>query len=564
MPKKKKAKKPFIKKYEEKDMDVVDLALAPSIDLPPFVVTKMLVPKDGEKFMVLEIEADKDWRPETCPKCHCTDINLEGRSKKRIVHDISRNNYCIDLVLNPRRYRCGNPACDYRFQVPMDGFKRGATVTDRVIEYIQKEAFFQKFQIIAERTGLTSTTVANYFDEKIAEFDSERKKNPVEAPSVLGIDEKHNAHKAMGVLVDAFNNRLLEMTVKNDKASMIKAIKSLNNWDKNIKVVTTDMASDYHSWLPSLLPNATLVVDKFHVMQGVNKAMNDGKKSMYPYLKNKILRITNLKEREKKMAILRYWAEDRFLLNYSVESLEEDKEKEKQVASLIATFPEIALFKQMASKLEKMYTMKTRKDAEKCFDDWQDFLPPANGKRNEEAFKDWCDAHNVPPGAFIPFRKFRSTSSYPKYKEAILNYFLPGCAFTNGVTEGFNKAIDDIIKRGNGYGFNHLRALAVYAPMVHGRVTYKYSIKKATKWVSATDPNMFAAHTNLAESLGTIRKIEVPVHEFSSEIIDVSKLTANILSSDARRVLYSDNEHYSVPVVDYTEKDGKIVFTVKK
>ena len=132
------------------------------------------------------------------------------------------------------------------------------------------------------------------------------------------------------------------------------------------------------------------------------------------------------------------------------------------------------------------------------------------------------------------------------------------------MTEGFNKAIDDIMRRGNGYGFEHLRALAVYAPMVHGRVTYKYSIKNATKWVSATDPNMFVPHTSLAESLGTIKKIEVPVHEFSSEEIDVSKLTANILSADARQVLYADNEHYSVPIVDYTEKDGKIIITVKK
>ena len=100
--------------------------------------------------------------------------------------------------------------------------------------------------------------------------------------------------------------------------------------------------------------------------------------------------------------------------------------------------------------------------------------------------------------------------------------------------------------------------------MVHGRVTYKYSIKSVAKWVSATDPNMFVTHTSLAESLGTIRKIEVPVHEFSSEEIDVSTLTANILSTDARQVLYSNNEHYSVPVVDYTEKDGKIIFTVEK
>lgn len=529
------------KKYTLKDMNEIDIALAPGIDLPPFEVKKFYLPKDGERFMVLEIDVPRTWRPEKCPYCGSNNILLDGHSKRRVVRDIARNNHSVILIMEPRRYKCGCKECSQRIPIEMEGFKKGASVTDRVIEFIQTEAFFQNFQVIAERTGLTSTTVAAYFDEKVEELEKERKANPPEAPHVLGIDEKHNENKTMGVLVDITNSRLLEITEANDEASMEKAIKGLKNWDKNIKVVTTDMAGNYHSWLPKILPNATLVVDKFHVMQGINRATSTAQSELYSFVKAKIKRISDLSERETKMTVLKYLSSDKRLLNYNSDSI--NKKKKEQLDAICSTFPEFELLKQMSLKLENMYKMTNRTDAEKCWDEWQAILPPSkDGKGAEKRYETWCKDNNVPQNAFSYFRKFTSKQGYPKYKDAILNYFLPGCRVTNAATEGFNNLIGIINSRGSGYGFRRLRALALYAPLAHSRVKYSFNLETKTRWVSSTDNTKFMKYSQLNELLGVICKVDIQVYNFTKETTNISVLTQNIISADAQKTLYSKDE----------------------
>ncbi len=508
------------KEYTLKDMKEIDISLAPGVDLPPFEVKKFFMPKDGEKVMLLYIDTPESWKPASCPYCGSTKINLDGRSKKRIVRDITRNNYCVFLYMEPRRFKCSNKDCMQRVPVELPGFKRKATVTDRVIEFIQKEAFYQNFEILAERTGLTSVTVANYFDEKVEELEADRKANPPEAPLVLGIDEKHNEHKAMGVFVDVINSRLIEVTPDNKKETMIAAIKSFSNWDKNIKVVTTDMAGNYHSWLPSLFPNdVKLVVDKFHVIQGLNQAINAGRPALYDYLKAQVKGISDPVKREEKMAVLRLLGNDIRLLNYSFDTLKKNPKKATELTKLTSTFPEIDLFKKMESYLEKMYTMKTRADAEKVWNEWQAILPPENIKRKDKEFNEWCKKNNVPKTAFAPFRKFSSSQGYPKYKDAILNYFIPGCGYTNAATEAFNSVIRQINARGNGYGFIRLRALAVYAPTVYSRVTYSIDINDKICWASVNNPDKIVRYSKLAEALGNITKIKTTIYKFKTEEI---------------------------------------------
>ena len=554
-----------VKVYTSDDMDVVNLALAPGIDLPPFEVTKYMLPKDGEDFMVLEIDIPSSWKPDSCPYCGSKKIVSDGRSEQRVIRDISRNNCCVSLVMSPRRYKCGDKNCMKRIPIEFPGFKRSATVTDRVIDYINREAFFQSFQVLSERTGLTSATVRNYFKARIIELEEDRKNNPIEAPAVLGLDEKWNAHKAMGVIVDITNKRLLDMTPTNQKEELIGAIKKLKNWDKNIKIVTTDMSCNYHSWLPKLLPNATLVVDKFHVIQDMNKAINAARPALYQYCKAKAKKIPDLKERENKLAVLRFLADDVYLLNHSGESLEEDKEKKKQVAALCIAFPEIAMFRKMSAPLEKMYTMTNRADAEKCWDEWQDVLPPPrSGRGQQKKFEDWCKTNDVPPTAFMAFRKFRSDQGVLKYKDAILNYFLPGCKYTNAATEGFNNAIGTINKRGNGYSFEILRALAIYAPTVHSRYKYTFKLTTKKKWASAKNPTKFVSYSGLAEELGSIIQVTVPVCEFQTIEIPIDDLMANITSENARYALYEMEEYKPVPNVKISKVNSELSIRVKR
>ena len=56
-------------------------------------------------------------------------------------------------------------------------------------------------------------------------FELERKKNHTEAPTVLGIDEKHLNNDMRGILVNVETGKLLDILEKNDRESMINGIK---------------------------------------------------------------------------------------------------------------------------------------------------------------------------------------------------------------------------------------------------------------------------------------------------------------------------------------------------
>ena len=80
-----------------------------------------------------------------------------------------------------------------------------------------------------------------------------------------------------GVFTDTENNKLLEITEDNLKRTVKKTIQSMENYE-DIEVVTIDMWSGYRYACKELIPNATIVVDKFHVVQYANIALDKVRK----------------------------------------------------------------------------------------------------------------------------------------------------------------------------------------------------------------------------------------------------------------------------------------------
>ena len=186
-----------------------------------------------------------------------------------------------------------------------------------------------------------------------------------------------------GILVDVQNGALLDMLEDNRKETMIEAIKSLHNWDKNIRVVTTDMANNYLRWLPDLLPNATIVIDKFHVIKDIQSKISSAKNVLYEYRKNAIKKLENPEERIRQTAILNIVNDKRRLFNYSMESIfRDEKDRALKLDTVMSTFPEFKALRMMYFYIEDMYMKETWEEAEKAWDEWQFILPPEVQRRN--------------------------------------------------------------------------------------------------------------------------------------------------------------------------------------
>lgn len=545
------------RRYGMYEMKEQDLESAPSLDLPALTIEKFYLPKDGGKMMVFFANVKKSWKPaDGCPFCHRQDtLILSGRTKPRVIRDVVRNNYCVQIVMQSPRMLCNE--CHQRFVPTIDGIVENRSMTQRLLDFVKVESFLQPHTTLQERTGLSIQTIQNIMDDEIERFEQLRRDNPIEAPEVLGIDEKHIQHVMRGTLVDVQNGELLDMMENNAAETMKDAIKKLKGWDKNIRVVTTDMSNQYLKWLPTLLPNATIVIDKFHVIQDVEKKMASAKNALYAYRKELIEAIKDDEERARQMAILRIVHDNKRLFNYSMDSIVREKSGKRilKLNTVMDAFSEFSLLRMMYFYIEDMYTKETREEAEQAWNEWQELLPPSSSKKD---YQDWCKEHNVDSKCFEAFQSLTRTG-FTFYKPYILNYFIQGCRYTNATTEGLNNLIESINISGNGYHFKHLRAKALYASLVHERVVYSFDIKTVKAWKPTMSMQTTTSRGNAGIMVTTTKYcFEQKTQQENIEFPNVLKNNDHLI-----QIFSNDTTKNAMSLSDFYDED-EVIFTAWK
>ena len=486
--------------YTTDQLHDIDLKNAPALDLPELITDYCMVPNDSGKYMLFLAHVDPDYRPESgCPYCG-KDVKLtrSGRSKPRLVHDVMRNNYRVDIAIMAPRLQCEH--CKNRFVPNIPGIVDRRQMTERLYEFLQSEIFIQPLSTLAQRTGFSVDYLGDILDAEIDRMESEHLVGERTAPRVLGIDEKHIQHEMRGTLVDVESGRLLDMLPDNAEKTMTDAIKRLEGWDTNIEVITTDMANQYIKWLSALLPNTTIVVDKYHVIQDVERKISTARKALYQYRKSLIAEIDDPVEKARQSGILRIVNNNKRLFNYSMARLQREQTRPKKrgkdkgkdprrlekLSTVIDEFPEFRLLHNLHYTVEYMYTVKTRAEAEAIWNEWEELLPPVEKK----SYAKWCDLYSVDQNCFDAWRSL-SRAGFMKFKPYILNYFNSSeTRVTNAATEGLNSLIGSINISGNGYSFKRLRGKCLYASLIHQRICYGVELQSIPTW----KPNVMKFH----------------------------------------------------------------------
>lgn len=464
--------------YNFDEMVEQDINTAPSLDIPDLVTEKYYVPQDQSKYMLFLANVKKQSCPDVCPLCgERNSLKYSGRSDPRTIHDVIKNNYRVDIVIQPARIQCTK--CRQRFTVPIRGIDTSHPMTTRLIEFLKEECFLQPHTVLAARSGVSVETIRNIMMEEIRKMDDYREKHSLSAPRVLGIDEKHINNMMRGTIVDVENGLLLDMLEDNKQETMKKAIMRLKDWDTKIEVVTTDMNNAYLSWLPDFLPNATIVIDKYHVIQDIEKRISTTKNELYNYRKAIMYQTEDIDEKMRQQQVLSILNKNKRLLNYSMENITRSSKLElgAKLDTVMEEFPEFMLLRKLYYLIELMYLQESYQHAVSIWREWEALLPPDNTQQ----YKEWCDLYSVEPPMFNEFRSF-SRVGFQTFEPYILNYFLPGCRYTNAATEGLNRLIGGINSAGNGCSFKVLRAKALYASLVHERRLYGIDIKTIPRW----------------------------------------------------------------------------------
>lgn len=465
------------REVEYTENDLIDVDVIPDLNLSGIKIVSCKEPKScNHKYYVFYCES-YGISYNRCPNCGSLNCVKHGTVQDdRVIHDINIGLIRVDIILRIQRFRCAD--CGTAFREHFDCIPERIHATKRLIEQIQHEALYRPFSNVASEFGYSEGTIRGFFEEYITKLDEER--GQIVAPRVLGIDEKHIAHKMRGVFVNVETGELLEMTPDNKRDSVIDTIKKMRGYGK-IKIVTMDMANSYKSFIELCLPSAKIVVDKFHVYQALYKKVQTIKTAIMARIAEQLKENPESADTETKTKLRNTICHNSYLFKFSENSLAEKPERLELMAEVCKTFPEFNHLRLLKEGFTRIYDeAKTKEEAEVLYHEWEELIPP----KAEKAAKAWEEKYHVPAVLYEDIRLFHNTTE--NWHTEIFRYFDEGCRVTNAATEGVNRMIQTVDEAGSGYGFKSLRGKCLYGYKTAVKITY--SLKKPKKTVERTNP----------------------------------------------------------------------------
>jgi transposase len=180
----------------------------------------------------------------------------------------------VGICVRRQRFRCRD--CGDTFQQLLPDMDEKRHMTKRLIRYIEQRSLQRTFTEIAADVGLDEKTVRNIFRDHVETLRNERVPEP---PEWLGIDELRLLRRLRCILCDVKRRKAIDLLEDRAKPTVIAALSSLPE-KSGIKLVTMDMWNTYRQAVRECLPDAHIVVDRFHVVRIGNQCLNAVRKDV--------------------------------------------------------------------------------------------------------------------------------------------------------------------------------------------------------------------------------------------------------------------------------------------
>jgi transposase len=353
-----------------------------------------------------------------CPRCGSKKTVGHG-SDDITVKDLPIHGRRVGVYIGARRYKCRDCGKTFTEALPHVNSKR--LMTDRLVQYVGAQALSRTFTSIADDIGVAEGTIRNIFRDYVNELE---KTVRFEIPQWMGIDEIHIIKKPRAVISNIKNNTIVNILPDRNKKTVIKYLNSLDG-KNHVRYVAMDMWNPYRDAVNTVFPDATIVIDKFHVVRMANEAVEKVRKSIRQSLTP---------------AERRTLMHDRFVL------LKRQKDLTAREQLLQSTW--FANFQD----LEQVYKLK-----EQFFNIWE-------AKDKSEAlalFNGW--KQSIPQNLLVAYHPLITATE--NWQEEIFAYF--DHKITNAYTESLNNLIRVMNRLGRGYSFAALRAKILFTESMH-------------------------------------------------------------------------------------------------
>ena len=352
-----------------------------------------------------------------CQQCgYC--ITHTHEHKHREIHGGVYNGVPVIFDLEQLRHWC--PKCGCTFVDTYDCLRWQHGIVDEAENYIISMLGSMPMSLIANQLGLSVQTIAN----RAIDYAHKEKEIMLRCHyRYLSMDELYIGHKKDGshriywVLNDnsmPWKSNNIMISIGRTKEDVIKNLKKLVHGDEVI-AVSCDMWSAYKDAIIEALPNAVVVIDRFHVMENAKDIINAVRKNAVcpKKIKDAMKDDTPL--------FLKYW------MSLSTDELNR-----------------LDYYLSYDKKLEAVYYLV------------QEFMDFYNHRDYEAALDYICqwESKVFRSGVVEELRPLYDT--LVNWLPFIMNYFL--YRITNGRTEGKNNLLREIDRMGFHYGEDCLQA----------------------------------------------------------------------------------------------------------
>jgi transposase len=343
-----------------------------------------------------------------CPDCGKRSGHLHMNHWYNI-EDLPWNEQPVHLRVNRRQFWCKH--CGQVFSEELAFVKKRRTYTQRFADEIVSQVLGSSIHYVAKRTGLSDEQIETMIEDAGESYLPQVPKSL----KYLGIDEitvVKGQGNYYGVLVDLETHQPITLLPARTQEALGEIF---SQWGeevlKGIEGVSIDLWRPYQSLVAEMIPNATIVADRFHVTKLLNEELDKQRKAE----KQAAKKIRKKVERER---VLKGLTGSKYALLKNKKDLNEQQEaKLEEVCEICPT-------------LAEMHRLK---------EDFRDIF---------DKFENWTDGTLK----LLDWMKKSSTlfngicGTIKRWFGEITSYF--ELSITNGVVEGINNQGNRMKKRG--------------------------------------------------------------------------------------------------------------------
>lgn len=223
----------------------------------------------------LVLRAEFTQAPKACPHCGCVaNLYRHGALEQDFIDTPMHGKRCTVRV-DRKRYRCRD--CSRTFMEPLTGLDDSHRMTERLADYIRRQAMDRTYTSLAVELGVDEKTIRNVFNTYAEEL---REQFTTETPVYLGIDEIHVIGQARAIFTNVLERTIVDLLEKRDQKTIINYLSRMPDRDR-VELVAIDMWTPYREAARICLPQAQVVIDKYHVVRMASDCLEKVRKATH-------------------------------------------------------------------------------------------------------------------------------------------------------------------------------------------------------------------------------------------------------------------------------------------